>query len=56
MERYNIRDVERKWQSLWSESKVNNSVVDKNCKSHEIKNRINHIIANKLGVKIGFNL
>ena len=32
MERYNIRDVERKWQSLWSESKVNNSVVDKNKK------------------------
>jgi leucyl-tRNA synthetase len=32
MERYNIRDVEKKWQSLWSENKVNNSVVDKNKK------------------------
>ena len=32
MERYNIRDVEKKWQSLWSETKVNNSIVDKNKK------------------------
>ena len=32
MERYNISDVEKKWQSLWSKSKVNKSIIDKNKK------------------------
>jgi len=30
MERYNIKDVEKKWQTFWSKNKTNASAVDKN--------------------------
>ncbi|MDC0205227.1 leucine--tRNA ligase [Pelagibacteraceae bacterium] len=30
MERYNIKDVEKKWQTFWSKNKTNASIVDKN--------------------------
>ena len=32
MERYNINNVEKKWQNLWSETKINSSKIDKNKK------------------------
>ena len=32
MERYNIKEVEKKWQNLWSKEKTNTSKIDKNKK------------------------
>ena len=32
MERYNIKDVERKWQKYWSENKTYAAKIDKNKK------------------------
>ena len=32
MERYNIKSVEKKWQEIWRQKKVNNSVLDKSKK------------------------
>ena len=32
MERYNIKDVEKKWQDIWSQKKTNAAVLDKNKK------------------------
>ena len=32
MERYNIRNVEKKWQDNWSSKKTNSVTIDKNKK------------------------
>ena len=32
MERYNIKEVEKKWQKFWSKNKINLSLIDKNKK------------------------
>ena len=32
MERYNIKNVEKKWQEVWSKKKVNSAILDKNKK------------------------
>ena len=33
MERYNIKNAEKKWQEIWSEKKINASILDKNKKN-----------------------
>ena len=32
MERYNIKNVEEKWQNIWSSNKINKASLDKNKK------------------------
>ena len=32
MERYNIKDIEKKWQDIWSKKKTNSAVIDKSKK------------------------
>ena len=32
MERYNIKNVEKKWQDIWSSQKTNAAILDKNKK------------------------
>ena len=32
MERYNIKNIENKWQDIWSKKKTNTAVLDKNKK------------------------
>ena len=32
MERYNIKNIEKKWQEIWQQKKVNNSILDKSKK------------------------
>ena len=32
MERYNIKNIEKKWQDIWSSNKTDRSVIDKNKK------------------------
>ena len=32
MERYNIKNVEEKWQDIWSSNKINKASLDKNKK------------------------
>ena len=30
MERYNVKEVEKKWQNIWSNKKSNAAILDKN--------------------------
>ena len=32
MERYNIKNIEKKWQDIWSTKKIDKATIDKNKK------------------------
>ena len=32
MERYNIKNIEKKWQDIWSSKKIDSATIDKNKK------------------------
>ena len=33
MERYNIKNIEKKWQDIWSSKKTDSAIIDKNKKN-----------------------
>ena len=35
MERYNIKNVEKKWQDTWAKEKTHSAVLDKNKKKYK---------------------